>query len=122
MNETSVHVVITDVWWIDPAHASSVVNVPSGVGLARFRAATLSERCRFVNGPHAIRMCGTRGGQVDGLMTVCHDARKGRYIGSHWPNHVRASALLDLKILVVFAFYFKRAAGQNIATGARFDT
>jgi len=59
---------------------------------------------------------------VDGLMTVCHDARKGRYIGSHWPNHVRASALLDLKILVVFAFYFKRAAGQNIATGARFDT
>jgi hypothetical protein len=32
---------------------------------------------------------------VDGLMTVCHDARKGRYDGSHWPNHVRASALLD---------------------------
>src|SRR6266850_5577697 len=29
-------------------------------------------------------------------MTVCHDARKGRYIGSHWPNHVRASALLDV--------------------------
>lgn len=27
-------------------------------------------------------------------MTVCHYARKGRYIGSHWPNHVRASALL----------------------------
>ena len=25
---------------------------------------------------------------MDGLMTVCHDARKGRYIGSHWPNHV----------------------------------
>ena len=21
-------------------------------------------------------------------MTVCHDARKGRTIGSHWPNHV----------------------------------
>ena len=32
---------------------------------------------------------------MDGLMTFCHDARKGRYIGSHWPNHVRASALLD---------------------------
>jgi len=32
---------------------------------------------------------------VDGLMTFCHDARKGRYIGSHWPNHVRASAPLD---------------------------
>ena len=25
---------------------------------------------------------------MDGLMTVCHDARKGRTIGSHWPNHV----------------------------------
>jgi hypothetical protein len=32
---------------------------------------------------------------VNGLMTICHDARKGGYIGSHWPNHVRASALLD---------------------------
>jgi hypothetical protein len=38
---------------------------------------------------------GGGGNEVDGLMTVCHDARKGRYIGSHWPNHVRASALLD---------------------------
>src|ERR1051325_5508309 len=38
---------------------------------------------------------GGRGNEVDGLMTVCHDARKGRYTGSHWPNHVRASALLD---------------------------
>jgi len=36
---------------------------------------------------------------VDGLMTFCHDARKGRYIGSHWPNHVRASALLDQSLL-----------------------
>ena len=38
---------------------------------------------------------GGRGNEVDGLMTICHDARKGGYIGSHWPNHVRASALLD---------------------------
>src|SRR6266852_4117886 len=38
---------------------------------------------------------GGGGNEVDGLMTVCHDARKGRYIGSHWPNHVRASALLE---------------------------
>ena len=28
-------------------------------------------------------------------MTICHAIRKGGYIGSHWPNHVRASALLD---------------------------
>src|SRR5437762_3165867 len=26
---------------------------------------------------------GGRGNEVNGLMTVCHDARKGRYIGSH---------------------------------------
>ena len=26
---------------------------------------------------------GGRGNEVDGLMTVCHDARKGRYTGSH---------------------------------------
>ena len=32
---------------------------------------------------------------MDGLMTVCLDARKGRTIGSHWPNHVRASGPLD---------------------------
>src|SRR6266516_867189 len=38
---------------------------------------------------------GGRGNEVDGLVTVCHDARKGRYTGSHWPNHFRASALLD---------------------------
>src|SRR3989441_9843 len=36
-----------------------------------------------------------RGNDVNGLMTVCHAARKGGYIGSHLPNHVRASALLD---------------------------
>jgi len=39
---------------------------------------------------------GGRGNEVDGLVTVCHDARKGGYIGSHWPNHVRASALLGV--------------------------
>ena len=38
---------------------------------------------------------GGRGNEVDGLMTICHDARKGRYTGSHWPKHIRASALLD---------------------------
>jgi len=39
---------------------------------------------------------GARGNEVDGLVTICHKARKGGYIGSHWPNHVRASALLDV--------------------------
>ena len=39
---------------------------------------------------------GGGGNEVEGLMTFCHDARKGRHIGSHWPNHVRASAPLDL--------------------------
>src|SRR3990172_652513 len=39
---------------------------------------------------------GGRGNEVDGLMTICHEARKGGYIGSHWPKHVRASALLDV--------------------------
>ena len=48
MNETRVHVVITDVWKSDQPPASSVVNVPSGAGQARFRAAALSECCRFV--------------------------------------------------------------------------
>src|SRR6266568_318389 len=37
---------------------------------------------------------GGGGNEVDGLMTFCHETRKGGYIGSHWPNHVRASALL----------------------------
>ena len=41
------------------------------------------------------------GNEVDGLMTFCHDARKGRYLGSHWPNHVRASALLDQYLCVM---------------------
>src|SRR3974390_1937954 len=50
---------------------------------------------------------GGRGNEVNGLMTVCHDARKGRYIGSHWPNHVRASALLDGK---------KESVGSAIAS------
>ena len=39
---------------------------------------------------------GGRGNEVNGLMTFCHATRKGGYIGSHWPNHVRASALLGV--------------------------
>ena len=57
MNETSVHVVITDVRKDDRPHASSVVNLPSGAGLARFRAA-LSECCRFVKQATRSPVCG----------------------------------------------------------------
>src|SRR5437870_5644575 len=31
---------------------------------------------------------------MDGLMSVCHATRKGGHMGSHWPTHTRASALL----------------------------
>ena len=41
---------------------------------------------------------GGGGNEVQGLMTFCHAARKGGDIGSHWPKHVRASALLDVKL------------------------
>src|SRR5882724_4925106 len=40
---------------------------------------------------------GGGGNEVNGLMAFCHETRKGGHIGSHWPNHVRASALLDVK-------------------------
>jgi len=32
---------------------------------------------------------------MQGLTTICHEAPKGGYNGSRWPNHKRASALLD---------------------------
>jgi len=38
---------------------------------------------------------GGGGNDVHGLVTICHDARKGGYTGSHWPKHVRASTPLD---------------------------
>jgi hypothetical protein len=37
----------------------------------------------------------SEGNEVDGLMTVCPDARKGGHNLSHWPEHARAFALLD---------------------------
>ena len=58
MNAIRVHVVITDVPEGDRRHASSVVNVPSRAGQARFRAAALSERCSFVNGTTRSLVCG----------------------------------------------------------------
>jgi hypothetical protein len=59
MNETSVHVVITDARRSDPACASSVVNVPPGAGPGRFRAAAFSECCSFVNRPARSPVCGS---------------------------------------------------------------
>ena len=58
MNEMRVHVVITDVPKSDQRHESSVVNVPSRAGQARFRAAALSQRCSFVNGATRSLVCG----------------------------------------------------------------
>ena len=61
MNETRIHVVITDVRRSDPACASSVVKVPSGAGRARWRAVALSECCSFVSIPPAVSgMRGTK--------------------------------------------------------------
>jgi hypothetical protein len=61
MDKTRVHVVITDVRKGDRPHESSVVNVPSGAGQARFRAAALSQRCSFVNGATRSPGCGVSG-------------------------------------------------------------
>jgi len=60
MNEMRVHVVITDVPKSDQRHESSVVKVPSRAGQARFRAAALSQRCSFVNGPTRSLVCGLK--------------------------------------------------------------
>ena len=38
---------------------------------------------------------GGGGNEMNGLLTVCHEARKSGYIGSQLPNHVRAFTLLD---------------------------
>jgi hypothetical protein len=62
---------------------------------AEGRGATRLASNRTGENPPYGMIRGGGGNEVDGLMTFCHDARKGRYIGSHWPNHVRASALLD---------------------------
>src|SRR5436190_24071997 len=59
-NEMRVHVVITDASKSDQRCESSVVNVPSGAGQARFRAAALSERCSFVNGATRSPVCGSK--------------------------------------------------------------
>jgi hypothetical protein len=43
---------------------------------------------------------------VQGLTAVCHDARKGSYIGSRWPKHARASAPLGA-FVVSFRLQFE---------------
>ena len=66
------------------------------------------------NSPYGMNR-GGGGNEVDGLMTFCHDARKGRNIGSHWPNHVRASAPLDrfLRTWILPAWQTRPDAGSN---------
>ena len=32
---------------------------------------------------------------MHGLAAICHEARKGGYAGSRWPNHYCAPSLLD---------------------------
>jgi len=61
MDKTSIHVVIADVRRSDPSCASSAVNVPTGAGQARFRAAALSERCSLDNGATRRPVCGLCG-------------------------------------------------------------
>jgi hypothetical protein len=39
-----------------------------------------------------------RGSVLQGLVTICPEARKGGYIGSHWPKRRRASFLLDERL------------------------
>jgi hypothetical protein len=51
---------------------------------------------------------GGGGNGVDGPMTICHNARKGGHIGSHWPNHLRASALLG-GYLFLFGLFIRGA-------------
>jgi len=87
----------------EPIHLDPELDTARNVGSAANAAGTGCGRARsdeadfqplMENPPYGM-IRGGGGKEVDGLMTVCHDARKGRYIGSHWPNHVRASALLD---------------------------
>jgi hypothetical protein len=62
---------------------------------------------------------------MDGLMTICHDARKGRYIGSHWPNHVAPllystvsgcgfAAVCSLPLILLSAFQFLSVSGFQL--------
>ena len=37
---------------------------------------------------------------MQNLMAICHAARKGGYIGSHWFKHHRASSPLDVSSLL----------------------
>ena len=64
----------------------------------RGRRARLTARLKpYWGKPTVPNFRGGRGNEVNGLVTVCHNARKGCHAGSHWPNHVRASALLDAR-------------------------
>src|SRR5208337_2869718 len=59
---------------------------------------------------------GGRGNGMQNLMAICHAARKGGYIGSHWFKHHRASspldALCDLRVSR-FIRGFRTLRGKN---------
>src|SRR5882724_11833215 len=56
--------------------------VSEGRRMTRLASSRIGE-----NPPYGMNR-GGGGNEMDGLMTVCHDARKGRYVGSHWPNQL----------------------------------
>ena len=56
---------------------------PPGTAAEGRGATRLASNRTGENPPYGM-IRGGGGNEVDGLMTFCHDARKGRYIGSHW--------------------------------------
>jgi hypothetical protein len=44
---------------------------------------------------------------MNGLVTICHDARKGSHIGSHWPNHTAPLLYSTIVSVVLRSLLFK---------------
>ena len=90
MDEMSVHVVIADVRSSDRSHVSSAVNVPSEAGPTRFRAAALSECCRFVTRPHATRSVEKHGCRAPHEWAKAKPGRRTRR-GATWSHRSKDS-------------------------------
>jgi len=95
MNETRIHVVISDAWWSDLPGESSLVKVPTEAGQARLRAAASSECCCFVKRtPEKFGMgepsgCRAPTGEGEGQAlcgTRCHAKENRRSKGSGTPS------------------------------------